>query len=74
MLYKELLQRSCDLRFQKVEDDSCNYSYFPLVFPDEEITLKVMEHLQANQVFPRRYFYPSVNTFCSLVPYVTMPL
>lgn len=74
MLYKELLQRSCDLRFQKVEDDSCNYSYFPLVFPDEEITLKVMEHLQANQVFPRRYFYPSVNTFCRLVPYVPMPL
>lgn len=74
MLYKELLQCGCDLRFQKVEDDSCNYSYFPVVFPDEQTTLRIMEHLCANQVFPRRYFYPSVNTFNRLVPYVPMPL
>lgn len=74
MLYKEILQSSGDLRFQKIEDDSCNYSYFPVVFPDEKTALRVMEHLQANQVFPRKYFYPSVNTFSHLVPYTPMPL
>lgn len=72
-LYKELLGANGSLRFQKIEDGSCNYSYFPVVFPDEQTTLHVMEHLQANQVFPRRYFYPSVNTFGRLVPYVPMP-
>ena len=74
MLYKEILQSSGSLRFQKVEDDSCNYSYFPVVFPDEEMLLRVMDQLKANQVFPRRYFYPSVNTFSHLVPYTPMPL
>ena len=74
MLYKEILQSSDSLRFQKVEDDSCNYSYFPVVFPDEEMLLRVMDQLKANQVFPRRYFYPSVNTFSHLVPYTPMPL
>ena len=29
--------------------------------------------LNAENIFPRRYFYPSVNTFTKLVPYVPMP-
>ncbi len=73
-LYKELLGANGSLCFQKIEDDSCNYSYFPVVFPDEQTTLRVMEHLQAHQVFPRRYFYPSVNTFSHLLPYTPMPM
>ncbi|MDO5316111.1 MAG: DegT/DnrJ/EryC1/StrS family aminotransferase [bacterium] len=73
MRYKEILQSRGGLRFQKIEDDSCNYSYFPVVFPNEKILLRVMEHLQSNQVFPRRYFYPSLNTFTKIVPYVAMP-
>ncbi len=73
MRYKEILQSRGGLRFQKIENDSCNYSYFPVVFPNEKILLRVMEHLQSNQVFPRRYFYPSLNTFTKIVPYVAMP-
>ena len=73
MRYKEIMQSRGDLRFQKIEDDSCNYSYFPVVFPNEKILLRVMEYLQSNQVFPRRYFYPSVNTFTKIVPYDAMP-
>ena len=72
-LYKDILRTNCALRFQKIEQDSCNYSYFPVVFPDEQTVLRVIGHLQANQVFPRRYFYPSVNTFRRLLPYVPMP-
>ena len=72
-IYKDILRTNCALRFQKIEQDSCNYSYFPVVFPDEQTVLRVMGHLQANQVFPRRYFYPSVNTFRRLLPYVPMP-
>ncbi len=72
-LYKERLTTHGALRFQKIERDSCNYSYFPVVFPNEKTTMRVMEHLQANYIFPRRYFYPSVNTFNHLVPYTPMP-
>lgn len=72
-LYKQILQTNDALRFQKIEQDSCNYSYFPVVFPDEKTLLRVLDALQANQIYPRRYFYPSVNTFSHLVPYTPMP-
>lgn len=73
MLYKDILSANKTLIFQKINNDSCNYSYFPIVFKDEATVLRVIEHLQAHKVFPRRYFYPSVNTFTKLVPYVPMP-
>ena len=71
--YKEILGRNPDIRFQKITSD-CNCSYFSAIFKDEATTLKVIEALNAVQVFPRRYFYPSVNTFSHLVPYVPMPV
>nr|WP_315174708.1 DegT/DnrJ/EryC1/StrS family aminotransferase [uncultured Flavobacterium sp.] len=39
-----------------------NYSYYPVVFENEEQLLKVQKVLNENQIFPRRYFYPSLNT------------
>ncbi|MGK0234512.1 MAG: dTDP-4-amino-4,6-dideoxygalactose transaminase [Urechidicola sp.] len=39
-----------------------NYSYYPVIFKDEEQLLKVKNQLAENQIFPRRYFYPSLNT------------
>jgi hypothetical protein len=71
-LYKELLSDNPEIGFQKITSD-CNYSYFPVIFKDEPTALKVVAALNANNVFPRRYFYPSVNTFTKLVPYVRMP-
>lgn len=71
--YKEILGQNPDIRFQKITSD-CNCSYFPTIFKDEATALKVIESLSAVQVFPRRYFYPSVNTFTKLVPYVPMPV
>lgn len=72
ILYKSILGRNPGIRFQKITSD-CNYSYFPVIFQDEETTVKVMTTLNSNNIFPRRYFYPSVNTFSKLVPYVPMP-
>ena len=72
-LYKELLGANDSLRFQKIDDDSCNYSYFPVVFRDEETVLKEIAALNAENIYPRRYFYPSINTFTKIVPYVPMP-
>lgn len=45
-----------------VDNLSWNYSYFPIVFNSEETLLKVQKILNENNIFPRRYFYPSLNT------------
>ncbi len=71
--YKEILSQNPEIGFQKITVD-CNYSYFPVIFKDEATTLKVIDALKTINVFPRRYFYPSVNTFKRLVPYVPMPV
>ncbi|MGR3809809.1 DegT/DnrJ/EryC1/StrS family aminotransferase [Jiulongibacter sp. NS-SX5] len=38
-----------------------NYAYYPVVFESDEVTIRVIENLKKNQIFPRRYFYPSLN-------------
>ena len=73
LYYKEKLSVIPGLSFQKI-NEGCNYSYFPVIFPDEATLLKVQAKLQENSIFPRRYFYPSVNTFTRLVPYTPMPI
>lgn len=44
------------------ENTEWNYSYYPLIFDSEKQLLKVQKELNENQIFPRRYFYPSLNT------------
>ncbi|WP_246073101.1 DegT/DnrJ/EryC1/StrS family aminotransferase [Paenibacillus dokdonensis] len=39
-----------------------NYSYFPVLLKNEEILNKVMLNLEKNGIYPRRYFYPSLDT------------
>jgi len=72
-IYKTELSKNASLSFQKITYD-CNYSYFPLIFDTEKSLLSVTALLNAEGIFPRRYFYPSVNTFNKLVPYVKMPI
>lgn len=38
-----------------------NYAYYPVVFSSDEILLKVKAALEAEEIFSRRYFYPSLN-------------
>jgi|SRR5690348_164759 len=38
-----------------------NYAYYPIVFPSEGILNTVNEQLNKENIFPRRYFYPSLN-------------
>jgi len=39
-----------------------NYSYYPVIFKSELALLAVQKQLNEAQIFPRRYFYPSLNT------------
>jgi dTDP-4-amino-4,6-dideoxygalactose transaminase len=44
------------------ENTTWNYSYYPVVFETEEQLLVTQKRLNEHQIFPRRYFYPSLNT------------
>jgi dTDP-4-amino-4,6-dideoxygalactose transaminase len=47
------------------EGTDWNYSYYPVIFKSEDMLLKVQTALNKENIIPRRYFYPSLNT----VPY-----
>jgi dTDP-4-amino-4,6-dideoxygalactose transaminase len=64
--YREALNNFQIQQLRLREHTNWNYSYFPVVFCSEEELLTVMEHLNNIEVFPRRYFYPSLNQ----LPYV----
>ncbi|WP_390568013.1 DegT/DnrJ/EryC1/StrS family aminotransferase [Alistipes sp. i18-0019-D1] len=73
MRYKDLLCAIPGLKFQKINGD-CNYSYFPVILDSEATLLKVEKALNDEHIFPRRYFYPSLNTYKDLIPYAGMPV
>lgn len=39
-----------------------NFSYYPIIFKEESVLLKIQMKLNEQNIFPRRYFYPSLNT------------
>ena len=39
-----------------------NYSYYPVIFETEAQLIRVQKELNDLQIFPRRYFFPSLNT------------
>ena len=74
LLYKEKLQKIPTITFQDIAAGETNYSYFPIIFETEAQLLKVELELKENNVFPRRYFYPSVNTYTKVVSYQSCPI
>jgi dTDP-4-amino-4,6-dideoxygalactose transaminase len=38
-----------------------NYGYYPIIFKDEMSLLKTFDKLNVHNIYPRRYFYPSLN-------------
>lgn len=49
------------------EESANNYAYYPLIFEDIQVMLNCMEYLKVNEIFTRRYFYPSL---ASSLPYM----
>lgn len=39
-----------------------NYAYYPVLFKNETQLLRVFAALEKEDIYPRRYFYPSLNT------------
>jgi dTDP-4-amino-4,6-dideoxygalactose transaminase len=58
--YKENIPKN--LQIQKWNSNSTqNYAYFPILLKDEEILLKLENKLNQHDIYPRRYFNPSLN-------------
>ena len=58
----------------KIQDETnWNYSYYPVIFESETKLLKVQGLLNESGVFPRRYFYPSLNTL-NYIDNISMPI
>ena len=61
-LYVEKLNNE-DVEFLKLRKRTkWNYHYFPIVLESEEELLNCMKRMNENKIYPRRYFYPSLNT------------
>lgn len=57
------------VEFQEQNENATeNYSYFPVVFKSEDELLKVQKGLNEKDIFPRRYFYPSLDTLEYIEP------
>lgn len=55
------------LSWQDISDNcEYNYSYFPTIFESEDILIKTLNECNKSGIFPRRYFYPSLNN----LPYI----
>lgn len=62
-LYDQFLDFTCLTKPQTSENDfEYNYAYYPVVFENKEVTNNVIAVLAENDIVPRRYFYPSLNT------------
>lgn len=55
------------------EETEWNHSYFPVILNSEKILLRIIEALAEKNIFPRRYFYPSLNCLPYL-KYIRMPI
>ena len=50
-----------------------NFNYFPVIFESEEQLITVKKKLNRKDIFPRRYFYPGLNTM-NYVEKVKLPI
>jgi dTDP-4-amino-4,6-dideoxygalactose transaminase len=65
--YCGAFQGNSHIKLQKINSEaSQNYSYFPVVLDSESVLLNVRYALNKEDIFPRRYFYPSLEE----LPYV----
>lgn len=65
-LYDKLLQGFGQTQ-TLAEGTEYNFAYYPLVLKDEKTLLKKLKQLAKLDIYPRRYFYPSLNT----LPYLS---
>lgn len=51
-----------------------NYCYYPIVLESEELLLKLKKELDKQEIFTRRYFYPSLASALPYLPSLELPI
>lgn len=64
--YNELLGESVIIPRPRKGSFVPNYAYYPVLFKSQDELLRAVQRLESVDVYPRRYFYPSLNT----LPYI----
>ena len=60
--YNKWLKKNPNIQQLEINQNAIfNYSYYPILFKNEEINLKIISLLENNLIQPRRYFYPALN-------------
>lgn len=59
--YQEFSDKTGILLQERNKNFSNNYAYFPIVLESEKVLLKIKDTLNKEDIYPRRYFYPSLN-------------
>lgn len=59
---------------QHQDKASYNFSYFPIILKDKKERERVQVALNEKNIFPRRYFYPSLDTLRYIEPKQFMPV
>ncbi len=72
-LYSSLLCDADVMRPVTGEHVLYNYAYYPVIFPTTEKMLTVLAALNAQDIFPRRYFFPALNAL-NYVTYMPTPI
>ena len=64
-VYTNEISNICDMQ-QWNEHGKNNCAYAPVLFENEDQLLKIEDKLKENDILPRRYFYPSLDTLSYL--------
>lgn len=65
---------SLEIQKLRIRDNTeWNYSYYPIIFNDEQRLLDVVSRLENEKIFTRRYFFPSLNML-SYLDFQPMPI
>ena len=64
--YDETLKNLRVTRPECTDPESYNYAYYPVLFESEAVLLEAVALLNQKEIFPRRYFYPTLSN----LPYV----
>jgi dTDP-4-amino-4,6-dideoxygalactose transaminase len=60
-IYDEMLQINNLHKPVIARDVKFNHAYYPVLFESNEIMMRVKKQLDSKEIFPRRYFHPSLS-------------
>ena len=64
--YDNRLEKLNATKPRLMKDCTANYAYYTVILDSKDLLLRMLERLNRANIFPRRYFYPSLGT----LPYV----